>query len=406
MHYPDHTARPPEGLPIHEALNQAAEGILFLDESGRILWANQTMQVRFSQMAVSLDEGGFAALSGGPDMAAEIRRALQETGEWSGELRLQSADNAEAMVQLRARRTESGVYLWFVQDIAERKALEGRLLQARKMESIGVLASGIAHEINTPTQYVGDNTRFLKDAFSDMQAALQAYEGLAAALRAGPVPAELLDELGAALEEADLEYIRDEIPRAIDQALEGIARVTKIVQAMKEFAHPGTQEKQATDINHAIETTITLATNCWKYVATVENDFDPDMPSVFCSVGELNQTVLNLIVNAADAIGDAVAGTGGQGLITVTTRHLPPWAEIRIQDTGSGIPAEQRQRIFEPFFTTKQVGKGSGQGLAIAHNAIVEKHGGTITVESELGKGTTFVIRLPIGDSVVAIEAA
>jgi signal transduction histidine kinase len=188
-----------------------------------------------------------------------------------------------------------------------------------------------------------------------------------------------------------------EIPKAIQQSLEGVERVATIVRAMKEFSHPGTGQKSAVDLNHAIESTITVARNEWKYVAEVVTHFEPTLPQVPCLAGEFNQVVLNLIINATHAIADVVGdGAKGKGLITITTRQDKSWAEIRIQDTGAGIPEKIRNRIFEPFFTTKGVGKGTGQGLAISRSVIVDKHGGTIAFESQVGKGTTFIIRLPI----------
>ncbi len=186
-------------------------------------------------------------------------------------------------------------------------------------------------------------------------------------------------------------------------ALDGVDRVTSIVRAMKEFAHPGTEEKTAIDINNAIESTITIARNEWKYVAEMKTDFDPDLELVLCLAGEFNQAILNMIVNAAHAIADVVnEGSEEKGVITISTSMDGDWAEIRVNDTGSGIPEEIRSRIFDPFFTTKEVGEGSGQGLAIAHNVIVEKHGGTITCETEVGKGTTFIIRLPCDSAPVS----
>ncbi|MBV9849173.1 MAG: PAS domain S-box protein [Armatimonadetes bacterium] len=292
-------------------------------------------------------------------------------------------------------------FLLLAADITERRLLESQLAQAQKLESIGQLAAGIAHELNTPIQYVGDNARFLQESFADLEGVLRTYAALAEAARSGPVPAALLEDVEAAAERADLEYLLGEIPTAIAQSLEGVERVAGIVRAMKEFSHPGTAHKTAVDLNRAIESTLTVARNEWKYVADLVTDLDPALPPVPCLPGELNQVFLNIIVNAAHAIGDVVGdGAGGKGTITVTTRAVPPAAptraEVRIADTGCGIPPEIRGRIFDPFFTTKGVGRGTGQGLAIAHGIVVEKHGGAIACESEVGRGTTFVIRLPL----------
>jgi PAS domain S-box-containing protein len=287
--------------------------------------------------------------------------------------------------------------LLFAADITERRRLESQLNQAQKLESIGQLAAGIAHEINTPTQYVGDNTRFLKDSFSDLLGLLRGYDRLLEAAKRGKVNSELVAEIEAAARGADIEYLAEEIPKAIEQSLEGVDRVASIVRAMKEFSHLGGQARTAININRAIENTITVARNEWKYVAEMTTEFDESLPPVPCLRGEFNQVILNLITNAAHAIADVVGdGSKGKGQITVETRRVDGSAEVRMSDTGAGIPKEIRDRIFDPFFTTKKVGRGTGQGLTIAHSVIVDKHGGTINFETEMGRGTTFIIRLPL----------
>ena len=281
-------------------------------------------------------------------------------------------------------------------DITERIELEEQLRQAHKLESIGQLAAGVAHEINTPTQYIGDNVQFLKGAFEDLTLLLKAYDRLLAAAKDGELTGEVVEEASEAVASSDAPYLLEEIPKAIDQTLDGVSRVSSLVGAMKEFSHPGTKEKMAVDLNRAIESTITVARNEWKYVADLETDFDPNLQSVSCLPGEFNQAILILIVNAAHAIADVIAKGGPErGKIKVQTRKCADWDEIRIEDTGGGIPAAIRGRIFDPFFTTKEIGKGTGQGLAIARSVIVSKHGGTIHFETAEGKGTTFIIRLP-----------
>jgi PAS domain S-box-containing protein len=282
-------------------------------------------------------------------------------------------------------------------DVTDREILGQQLRQAQKLEAIGQLAAGIAHEINTPTQYVGDNTRFLQESwhsFNELLAIAREMRQLAAA---GPIPPQTLQRFDALAQAADFEYLQTEIPRAIEQSLDGIERVAKIVRAMKDFSHPGSEEKKSIDINQAIETTITVARNEWKYVADVETHFDSNLPLVLCHAGEFNQVILNLLINAAQAIAQALeGGSQGKGKIVVSTTCDQDWAEISISDTGAGIPEAVRSRVFEPFFTTKPVGKGTGQGLALAHTAIVRRHGGKIWFDSELGKGTTFYIRMPL----------
>jgi PAS domain S-box-containing protein len=304
---------------------------------------------------------------------------------------------------ISAPETDAEELLIIGSDVTERESLGQQLRQAQKLEAIGQLAAGIAHEINTPIQYVGDNTRFLKESWPWFHDLFNIAQEMKQEAAPGPISPQMLERLDALAQKADFEYLQTEIPRAIDQSLEGIQRVTKIVRAMKEFSHPGSEEKKAIDINQAIETTITVARNEWKYVSEVVTHFDSALPLVFCHAGEFNQVILNLLINAAHAIAQAV-GEGSQvkGKIVVTTVRDQDWAVISISDTGTGIPEALQSRVFEPFFTTKPVGKGTGQGLALAHTAIVRRHGGKIWVESVPGKGTTFYIRIPFAGSAGA----
>ena len=285
--------------------------------------------------------------------------------------------------------------------------LHERIAQSQKLESIGELAAGIAHEINTPIQYVGDNTRFVRDACADMTAVLECCQRLVADIDAGKAAESASESLRSAMDDADVEYLIEEIPSAITQTLEGVDRVANIVRAMKEFAHPGVSEMTLTDLSVAIGNTVMVARNEWKYVAELETDFDNRLPLVPCLPGEFNQVILNMIVNASHAIADALGESPEKkGTITISTKATSGHAEIRVADSGSGISQENIGKIFTPFFTTKAAGKGTGQGLAIAHSVVVEKHGGTLSVESELGKGTTFVICIPLECRGVETDAA
>jgi signal transduction histidine kinase len=220
---------------------------------------------------------------------------------------------------------------------------------------------------------------------------------------AGLLPPGVAAALDQAEQNCDLGFIVAEVPRAIDQSLDGSRRVAKIVRAMKEFSHPDSADKTAAELNRAIESTITVARNEWKYVAEIATEFDETLPPVVCYPGDINQVILNLVVNAAHAVKDAVA-EGQMGQITVRTRKRGEFAEISVTDTGTGIPEAIRSRIFDPFFTTKEVGKGTGQGLSLAHNVVVKKHSGKIWFETEMGRGTTFFVELPIGP--VEVEKA
>lgn len=300
-------------------------------------------------------------------------------------------------VPLRNPQSEVIGVLTIGVDITERKLLESQLIQAQKLESIGQLASGIAHEINTPTQYIGDNVRFLRDKIADIVELLAKHSQLVERLKEQNACMDLVGEIEEEMKEINLEFLCEEIPLAINDSLDGIDRVSDIVRAMKEFSHPGGEGKTEQDLNRAIHNTITVARNRWKYVAELDTHFDPALPPVTCLINELNQVVLNLIVNAADAIGEKLAGhTDEKGKITVSTKHVGRFVEIYVSDTGGGIPESIRSRIFDPFFTTKDVGKGTGQGLAICHDIITKKHNGEIFFQSDPGKGTTFTIRLPL----------
>ncbi len=271
--------------------------------------------------------------------------------------------------------------------------MEVTLRHAQKMESIGQLAAGIAHEINTPIQYIGDNLRFMLGAVEELLGALDA---LPPEVPGGAGMDDGTRTFRDRLQAADMDYLRKELPKAARQSLEGVARVSKIVGAMKEFSHPGSESRTTADLNRAIESTVAVSRNEWKYVADLDLELDPLLQPVPCYPGEINQVVLNLIVNAAHAIGDTVGHSGQKGRITIRTRSEAGQVVIQIEDTGAGIPEAIRDRIFDPFFTTKGVGKGTGQGLAIAHSVVVDKHGGTIGFETELGQGTLFTIHLPI----------
>lgn len=276
---------------------------------------------------------------------------------------------------------------------ANRERVEAELRLAHRLEAVGQLAAGVAHEINTPIQYVADSVYFLQSAFEDLLPLLSCVKDLGPALRGGGA-AEAANDLEAAWEAADAGFIVEHVPSAIGRTLDGIDRVAAIVRAMKAFAHPGGELKAPADINEALTTTSVVCKNEYKYVADLVTDFG-ELPMLPCQLGELNQVFLNLIVNAAHAIGERVGDTGDRGLITLRTRFEDGSVVVRVSDTGAGIPAAVREKIFDPFFTTKPVGVGTGQGLGIARSIVV-KHGGTLTFESELGRGTTFEIRLPL----------
>ena len=281
-----------------------------------------------------------------------------------------------------------------VQREAERMAAELQLSQ--RLEAVGQLAAGVAHEINTPTQYVMDNTRFLAEAFADLAAVLAAADALADAVRAGGPASGPLTGFDAARRSADVDYLLGEIPSAIGQSLDGLRQVATIVRAMKDFSHPGGGELAPTDLRPLLETSVVISRNETKYVADVHTQVDDGLDAVPCLEGPLKQVVLNLLVNAAHAIRDRTATDGGRGRIDVRARRVGDVARIEVADTGTGIPESARDKVFDLFFTTKEVGRGTGQGLALAHRVVVDEHGGRIGFDTALGVGTTFWIELPL----------
>lgn len=282
-------------------------------------------------------------------------------------------------------------------DITERHQKEIQTRLNQKLESIGLLAAGIAHEINTPTQFISDNARFLLDAFGQLSRIIAGYQDV---VRAAEAKALFPAEVAAARsleQDCEFEYLKGEIPRTLEQSLEGLGRVGKIVRSLKEFSHPGSPTRAAIDLNHAVENAIMVCRHEWKYVADVVTDFEPSLPPVPCLADEFNQAILNLLINAAHAIADARSSSSdAKGTITVKTQQADGWVVVSIADTGAGIPDAIRDRIFEPFFTTKPLGKGTGQGLPIVRSVVVGKHQGKIGFVTQLGKGTTFTIQLPL----------
>jgi len=410
------------------ALDAAANGIVITDDHAKILWVNQA----FARMTGYLPSEALGQSTGilrsgeNPDEFYEdMWKVIRSGNVWTGSLVNRRKDGTtydEEMTITPILNDDGEIHRYIAVKLdvtdrrlaeTERKTLEVQLEQAQKLEVIGQLAAGIAHEINTPTQYVGDNTRFLEESFGEIVPLLKRAEELVIAADRGTegnteqvrLMQELALKLKSELAEADVEYLADEIPRAIEQSLGGIDRVRKIVQSMKEFSHPGVEGMTSIDLNKSIESTITVASNEWKYVAEIVTEFDANLLPVPCLPGEINQVVLNMIVNASHAIADVVGdGSGEKGTITIRTSMDDEFVEIQITDTGSGIPETARGKIFQPFFTTKEVGKGTGQGLSIAHGVVTKKHGGTLRFESKIGSGTTFFIRLPLEQASTDVE--
>lgn len=283
--------------------------------------------------------------------------------------------------------------------------LQRQITQMQKLESIGQLAAGVAHEINSPAQFVSDNLSFACDATADLTEVFAAYRGLAEAAQALPACEAALEKVQAVAEEKEADYLLQELPACLVQSLDGITRVAEIVRAMKSFSHPGGGERSFVDIPEALQSTATVARHEWRHVAELELDLTASLPPVWGHPGELNQVFLNLLVNAAHAVAEAHGRNPEIGRIRMSATPLPDGVEICVEDNGSGIPDAIVERVFDPFFTTKGVGKGTGQGLAIAYDVVVRKHGGRIWIESDVGVGTTFHLTLPAGTEEADADA-
>lgn len=392
------------------AIEQSVETVVITDIDGTILYANKSFEtVSGYTVAEALGQNPRMLKSGLHDerFYQELWQNITVSGTWSGRLKNRKKDGTifEEEARISGVKDERGNvtnYVAVKKDITHEAALEMQLMQARKLESIGQLAAGIAHEINTPSQYVGDNIRFLQEAIDGFVTVIEKYDELSKEICSELKTGELYTRLQQTKEDVDLTFLLEEAPSAINQSLDGIERISKIVAAMKEFAHPGTGQMTMNDINKALNSTITVASNEWKYVANVETDLAEGLPMIPCYIGEMNQVFLNILVNAAHAIGGA---NRDAGIIRVKTTLENPFLRIDISDNGTGIPEAIRDRIFDPFFTTKEVGKGTGQGLALAFATVTERHHGKLQVNSKEGEGTTFSLFLPLTQNEETADA-
>ena len=392
---------------LRTIFESAALGILSIDARGRILDANPAASTMLGltrdeliakQFRPLFTDSKDTAVSSAPppsrdDARVDERRYAHPNGgtSWFNTTKTWVHD-ATGAVQL-------GTVI--MEDVTQRKHLECSLRHAQKLESVGRLASGIAHEINTPIQFINDNVHFLGDAFAAVMTMVDTLRAEMAAQ--GEAMLARCREAEAA---TDWQYLGEEVPTSIAQTIEGLQRVATIVHSMKSFAHNEHGEQVPTDLNAALASTLVVAGHELKGVAVTVQDFG-ELPLVTCCRGDLNQVFLNLIVNAAHAIRDVSAKTGELGRITVKSRVDGECVAISITDTGGGIPDDVAARVFDPFFTTKEVGRGSGQGLALARGIVINQHAGTISFETSVGIGTTFTVRLPIdGARSAQVKAA
>lgn len=307
--------------------------------------------------------------------------------------------NVSLWLSMFALAKGEDIKAWLVvaEDAEKYSKQEAQIRRSQRLESLGQLMAGVAHELNSPMQYVGDNVQFLQKAFHDLSELIALEKNLLQKDQAENLFSDLTAKIEDTMAKIDLEFLLQEIPSAIRQTLEGIGHVSEIMKAMKAFVHPGWEEKVPANVCEIIDDVLAMTRNEWKYVADIQKEYNLYLPLISCIPGDLRQAVLNIIMNAVHAIADVVGdGPKIKGKITIGVGLVNNWVEIRISDTGTGIPAEIRPRIFEPFFTTKKIGRGTGQGLPIVHSIITDKHGGTIHYETEMGKGTTFILRLPV----------
>jgi PAS domain S-box-containing protein len=391
-----------ELLKLHAAVEQSPSSVIITDVQGRIEYVNH----KFSEITgYSFEEvrGRSPRMLSTPETPAttyqELWGAVTHGQIWRGVFRNKRKDGSlfwerTLIAPVHAEGGDTITHLIALkEDITTQREIEGQLQQAQKMEAIGHLAAGIAHEINTPTQFVSDNLSFLRESFDDLLKLLLAYRRVLTVAAERPGQEELIRELGDMEDRADIDYVTANAPNAFESSMDGLRRIGSIVHAMKEFSHPDQREMEPADLNAAIINTLTIARNEYKYVADVETSLG-DLPPTLCHVGDICQVILNLLVNAAHAIGDVVQMTGKRGLIRVRSMAESGFVRLEIEDNGTGISEAAQKHVFEPFFTTKEVGKGTGQGLALAHNIVVKKHKGTLSFETASGKGTTFIIRL------------
>lgn len=383
---------------LENAIESLQQGVLVTDTQDQIIYINQAYLALYDitdkNLTSTLCAHDLRHFMKGPKDTLPLCHETPDTET----MPITRLDNGRHIMH-SVRQMANGGIVWVDTDISDlmdsqerNRKLEHDLLQSQKMESIGTLAGGIAHEINTPIQYIGDNLRFLGESCEDMLSVINSMDPILKTL-----PSDQAAPIHEAMEDADIDFLREELPQAIQQSSDGVKQVTNIVLAMKEFAHPSSKDKTPVNVNRVIERASVVCKNEWKSVTALDFDFDDKLPTIMALEGDLNQVMLNLIVNAAHAIEGADIE---QGQITISTRHDDSSVYLVVADNGPGVPFNIRKRIFDPFFTTKDVGKGSGQGLAITHDIVVNKHHGQIKVSDNEGQGAKFVLQFPLGKDV------
>ena len=385
-----------EQTKLSTAVQQTDDLIIITDIHGNIEYANPAFEsVTGYSLAEAKGHNPRLLKSGkqSKEFYHDLWKDLKNGNVWRGRFINRKKDGTHYIAEvtispIRDQQGELINYIGVQRDITHETELENNLRQAQKLEAMGTLAGGIAHEINTPAQFVSTNLDFISDSLPDLTKFISETIDIAGK-----------DKIEVLYDQYDIEYLLEELPVAVQQSSEGVTQISKIVRSMKQFSHPGEDNKVAADINDALHNTATVCRNEWKYVAEMTFDLDKQLPMVPCHRSEINQVFLNIIVNAAHAITSHQEKEERKGVISIVTRHNENFVEIAISDNGGGVPDEVKERIFDPFFTTKEPGKGTGQGLSIAHSIVTEKHGGKLLLESRPGEGSTFTVCLPLSDS-------
>ena len=391
---------------IELALDCIREAVVCTDDTGSILWCNKPFSklsgLDSSQIINTKIEDRLILFRNSTLLSAKDypyprvykqREEVEELYEMSGSDQAINIEICGHPIEASEGKLSA---VFVIRDVTKRIRMEQQFLQSRKLEAIGSLAAGIAHEINTPAQYIRDNITFLQDEMQKLLNYIRATHDYLS--KEEKDNNQNLKNLSQQAEDLDFNYIKDEVPQAIEQSIEGIARIAEIVRSVKAFAHPGTKEFTYFDLNECIKTAAEVSRNEWKYVAELKLELANNLKKIHGHADEINQVILNLIVNAAHAIDKQQQNASAQelGAITIKTRLLPRAIEMIVTDSGSGIPKEIQSKIFDPFFTTKPIGKGTGQGLSLAWRVIVEQHGGSLLFTSTPERGTSFMIILPL----------
>ncbi|QJB57181.1 PAS domain-containing sensor histidine kinase [Pseudodesulfovibrio sp. zrk46] len=391
------------------AIEQAAEMIIITDLDGTISYVNPAFEQVSGYSKEEVLGKNPRILNSGEhkrDFYIGLWETLVADEIWTGRF-INRRKNGERYTQestIGPVKNDNGERIGYVgvaRDISEQLVIEARLRQSQKLESIGELAAGIAHEINTPTQYVTSNLQFFEDSFAKYSGMIEKTQKLILLIKnreLGGSESEILEYAEKIIDDQEVEFLKEDLPNALQESESGLKRISEIVQSIKQLAHPGEVKKSFWSLNEIVRDAVTVATNEWKYSAIINYDLDEQLDHIYCLKAEVGQVILNVVVNAAHAI-EAVRDIDDElGSISIKTYSERDLAVLEISDTGSGIPEELLDRIFDPFFTTKEVGKGTGQGLAIAHNVVTNLHNGSIEVLSTVGEGSTFVIKLPFED--------